>query len=168
MVRHSLQKCAIIKKVAPEWRKDDPAVQKKQIIIFMVSIILYTLLCTAVVQLLIRDRSTTGFIAAEWLPAVEITGAILSLYTIVRMWTFPRRLRRRANALPLRVITTRRRFSPSTGILTIMYGFLMAPNIYGLVLFFIGMPATGFYYFAGLSVAAGLAWGIYTLRTNQV
>ena len=144
-----------------------PPYTKKQIIIFMVCIILYTLLCFAVVQLMIRDRSTTGFIAAEWLPAIEIIGAILSLNTLVRMWTYPRRLRRRVNALPPRVINTRRRFSPGTGILIMMGGLLMVPNLYGLVLFFMGMPATGYYYFAGLSVAAGLAWGIYTLRTNQ-
>jgi hypothetical protein len=140
---------------------------KKQIIIFIVSIILYSLLFTALVQFMNRDRSTTSFIAAEWLPAMEIIGAIISLYTIVSMWTFPRRLRRRVNALPPRVITTRRRFSPGTGILMIMYGLLITPNLYGLVLFFMGMPATGYYYFAGLSVVGGLAWGIYTLRTNQ-
>ena len=142
---------------------------KKQIIIFMVSTILYSLVCIAIVQLLLmcKGRSTSDFISLKWLYPLEIAAVILSAYAIVRMWTFPWQLRRRVNALPPRVITTRRRFSPGTGILIIMYGFIITPNIYGLVLFFMGMPATGFYYFAGLSVAAGLAWGIYTLRTSQ-
>jgi hypothetical protein len=137
---------------------------KKQVIIFMIAIILYTLLFTVVVQLLNIDRSTNGFIPVEWLYPLEIAAAILSLYAIVRMWTFPQQLRRRVNSLPPRVITARRRFSPGTGILMIMGLFLLSPNVYGLVLFFMGMPATSFYYFAGLSVLGGLTWGIYTLQ----
>ena len=144
-----------------------PAFTKKQIIIFMVGIVLYALLFTALVQFMNLDRSTTGFIPVEWLPAVEISAVILSVYTIVEVWTFPERVRRRINARPPRVITSRRRFSPGTGFLLIMFGFLICPNLYGLVLFFMGMPAKGFYYFAGISVVGGLAWGIYTLRTNQ-
>jgi hypothetical protein len=140
---------------------------KKQIIILMIAIIIYTLILVGIVQILDKTRSPSDFVPVKGLSYLEIFAIILSLYTTVDIWRFPERVQRRVNARPPQIVTARRRFKPGTAILMMIGAFLLAPALYGLVVFFMGMPATGFYYFAGLSVVAGSAWGIYTLRKSE-
>jgi hypothetical protein len=137
---------------------------KKQIIILIGAVIIYTWIVVSIVQILDRTRSPSDFIPVNGLSYLEIFAVMLSLYTVVDMWRFPERVQRRVNARPPQVVTRRRRFKPGTGILMMMGAFLEAPALYGLVLFFMGMPAIGIYIFAGISVVAGLAWGFYTLN----
>jgi len=141
---------------------------KKRIIILMVGVIIYSLFLVALVQFMVKDRDVTWFISGQWLSFGIIVGIILSMYTVVDIWRLPQRLLGRAKQRPPLSGTLRRRVvNPETSILLIFGGCLLAPDLYGLVLFFMGMPASEIYYFAGISIVAVLAWGIYNLRKSQ-
>lgn len=142
---------------------------KKRIIILMVGIIIYSLYIVALVQLMtkFRVRDATRFISSQWLSFAIIVGLLLSVNTVVGGWRLSHRLLGRVKSrLPLSG-ASRRRVNPETGVLFILGVCLFAPDLYGLVLFHMGMPASEFYFFAGISVAAVLAWGIYNLRKSQ-
>ncbi len=49
----------------------------------------------------------------------------------------------------------------------VLYGYIyiFTSTIYGFVLYLCGMPIHMFYLFVGGSMAMGLAWGLYTMRT---
>ncbi len=55
----------------------------------------------------------------------------------------------------------------SAGLALVLYGYIyiFTSTIYGFVLYLCGMPIHMFYLFAGSSMAMGLAWGLYTMRT---
>jgi hypothetical protein len=47
------------------------------------------------------------------------------------------------------------------------YLFLISPVIYGLLLFFLGMSISEFYYFVGATILDAIIWGAYNMRDHQ-
>jgi hypothetical protein len=56
------------------------------------------------------------------------------------------------------------RFSPEAGFLVMNYPLLVAPALYGQLLYYLGIPLREFFYFLGAAIVMTLAWAIYDLR----
>ena len=67
-------------------------------------------------------------------------------------------------ALLNRLSTRPSRFSPEARFLVMSYPLLVAPAVYGQLLYVCGIPFREFFYFIGTSIAMTLAWAIYDLR----
>jgi hypothetical protein len=134
---------------------------KKQIIFLTIGLIVHTLLFMIVGYLVNKFPSDMSYISVQDLSICEVVFALLSLYTLTRAWVLCQRiLKRRAARLPGTEISGRQLTS---FLLLFVYVPLIAPCIYGLVLMFLGMPLTYFYFFTGSSIAAGLVWAGYNL-----
>ena len=138
---------------------------KRQIRNLMIAVIAFNLVFIAVGQLLITVRSENDFSASGSLMLWAAAAIIYSLFLLVRIWNQPTRYLNRINSRPPRTNPSSRRMSPTTGILFIQLGFLVGPNIWGIILLTYGLPNIAFYIFPGISLATGIAWGIHNLRT---
>jgi len=138
---------------------------KKHIVILVIAVILVSLIFTILVQFLNQMQLASGYVSAQWLLVWKVVAIISILYGFVRLWFWPRRMLQRIAARPPRQETSPRRISPETGVLLLCYAVLASPNLYGLILFFWGLPIAQFYYFAGAAVAGGLIWGF--LQSTQ-
>ncbi len=63
-----------------------------------------------------------------------------------------------------RLSTRRSRFSPETRFLAMNYPFLVAPALYGQLLYYCGMSISEFFYFVGASIVMIVAWAYYDFR----
>jgi hypothetical protein len=67
-------------------------------------------------------------------------------------------------ALLNRFSTRRSRFSPEAAFFVINYPWLVAPTVYGQLLYYCGISLRESFYFIGTSIVMTLAWAIYDLR----
>ncbi len=63
-----------------------------------------------------------------------------------------------------RLSTRRSRFSPETRFLLMNYPLLVAPALYGQLLYYCGSSIREFFYFVGASIVMTVAWAFYDLR----
>ena len=63
-----------------------------------------------------------------------------------------------------RLSTRRSRFSPEAGFFLINYPWLVAPTLYGQLLYVLGLPLRESVYFIATSIVMTLAWATYDLR----
>jgi hypothetical protein len=139
---------------------------KKKIIILLIAEIIYALNFLVIAQLQASFLSSTGTISSGWLSFWKVVAIIEVGYACVWLWTRPFKLLKRYSSLPPRKNSFIRRVSPDTRVLLLCFCFLISPDLYGRILFLMGMPIYEFYFFAGVSLAMTLAWSIYNLRIN--
>lgn len=98
--------------------------------------------------------------APGWLTPLKAGMIALSIFALITPWLIHKRM------IPLRPRpgSLLGRMNPATATLITGYLFVTSPVVYGLILFFLGMPSTEFYYFAGMSVVGAVVWGIYNWR----
>ncbi len=99
-------------------------------------------------------------LSADSLAILKVVLIFLSAYGLVVAWFFQFRRTTILNRLSLRS----RWLSPEAGFLLINYLLLLSPALFGLLLYFCGIPLLEYFYFAGISIAMMLVWGIYDLR----
>ncbi len=99
-------------------------------------------------------------ISSDSLAILKVVLFFLSAYGLVVAWFFQFRRTTILNRLSLR----QRWLSPEAGFLLINYLLLLSPALFGLLLYFCGMPLFEYFYFAGISIAMMLVWGIYDLQ----
>ncbi len=63
-----------------------------------------------------------------------------------------------------RLSTRRSRFSPEARFLVMNYPLLVAPALYGQLLYACGIPLREFFYFIGTSIMMTLVWAIFEFR----
>ena len=139
---------------------------KKHIIILVIAVIAYSLIFMILVQLLDESLSEKDFLSPGSLLFWKVVAVIFIVYGFARLWFWPQRLLKRIAALPPRSGASLRPISPKTGVLLLCYVVLVFPNLYGLLLFFRGMPIAEFYYFMGASIAGGIVWGFYHIQKS--
>ena len=99
-------------------------------------------------------------ISSDSLAFLKVVLIFLSAYGLVVAWFFQFRRTTILNRLSLH----RRWLSPEVSFLLINYLLLLSPALFGLLLYFCGMPLFEYFYFTGISIAMMLVWGIYDLR----
>ncbi len=99
-------------------------------------------------------------ISSDSLVLLKVVLIFLSAYGLVMAWFFQFRRTTILNRLGL----PPRWLSSQASFLLINYLLLLSPAIFGLLLYFCGMPLLEYFYFAGISIATMLVWGIYDLR----
>ena len=99
-------------------------------------------------------------ISSDSLALLKVVLIFMSAYGLVVAWFFQFRRTTILDRLTLR----RRWLSPEASFLLINYPLLLSPVLFGLLLYFCGMPLHEYFYFIGVSIAMTTAWGIYDLR----
>jgi hypothetical protein len=98
-------------------------------------------------------------ISTDSLAVLKVIALVLSIYTLIMAWLI--------QARKMEFIFRQRyflfRISSEAKSLLYSYIYLICPMIFGLFLFFCGMPITQFYYFAGVSIVGGVVLGTYNL-----
>ena len=100
-------------------------------------------------------------IPAETLSILQVAMLVLSAGAFISPYVLRRQLEqaaKRRSMVPGR---------PDLQLLLKGVTFAIAPTIYGLVIFLLGGPIQHFYYYAGASCLAVLAWSLYTLATER-
>ena len=130
---------------------------KLNVMVMAIGIPVYGLLFGILVWVIEPFRATDQ-VAPRTLFILIIVGLLVSALALSAPWRLPRFFGR-AFAAP---ISTRRAWSA-----TIVTAFapLIAPQIYGLVLYFLGMSLMGFIVFVGASIAVTLLWAAQNLRS---
>ncbi len=99
-------------------------------------------------------------IRANSLAILKAILIFMSAYSFIVAWFFQFRREKMTNQLGKR----RGFMTPKANFLLICYLLLISPAIFGLFLYFCGMPLQQFFYFLGASIVMILLWGIYDLR----
>jgi len=141
---------------------------KRQIRNLVIAVIVFNLLIIAEAQLLIAVRLEQDLTASSGLTLWTVVAIIYTLLLMVWIWNQPARALKRLNAKPASASPSHRRISVTTGILLSQCFLLISPNILGILLLFFGLPNLTFYFFPGISLAAGIAWSIFNLRTAKL
>jgi hypothetical protein len=134
-------------------------VTKRKKVIFLIAFVTYMLSFLITANLVKEAGVPPASISADSLRKLEIGAIFLSILGLVMPWLVQGRiipLQFRKGSLPSR-------FSPEFAILLYGYLLLISPVIYGLVLFFCGLPISKFYYFVAASVVDATIWGVYNL-----
>jgi hypothetical protein len=139
---------------------------KKHMVVLMIAVIITSLIFAILVQLLDKIQLSSGHVSAEWLLVWKVVATISILYSFARLWFWPQRMMNRIAALPSEAERSSRRMSPEIGVLLLCYGVLVSPDLYGLVLFYLGLPVVQFYYFASASIGGALVWGLYNFTKS--
>ena len=116
------------------------------------------------VQVYIREKfgDRPGPIDSDSLAVLKTILVFVSAYGLIVVVAS---LRWRA-ALLNRLGTRPSRFSPEAGFFLINYPWLVAPSVYGQLLYFLGLPLRESVYFIATSIVMTLAWAAYDLRTT--
>ena len=135
-------------------------ISKKKIAIILIGVVVYALIFAVLVYAIDYSHNVSSQISPEWLSIWRGVGIIYSLYVLTTPW-----------GKRIRIISLIQLCQTNLQIWSVLLLFcfvpLIAPILVGLVLFFMGMSISEFYFFDGASVLAGLIWGIYNLRNRQ-
>jgi hypothetical protein len=133
-------------------------IPKKNILIIFCSVAVYALLFTSIAFLINKAGNASSQTPKQSLANWKIVGILLSLYTLTTPWRWQEKIIARINQ---HNANTR----PVLGMLILFcFAPLIAPLIYGLVLFILGLSFVEFCYFVALSIVGASAWSIYNLR----
>jgi hypothetical protein len=138
----------------------EPTIQtipKKNIVFLLLGVVTTAVVFLILVLAIERLQIDKEYVSPQSLSIWKVMGLILSVYAVTTPW----RWQKKFSVGAVRSGTTTR---PIVGMLLIFYGSLASPLLYGLVLYFWGLPLVEYYYFAGVSIAGALAWGVYNLR----
>ncbi len=98
--------------------------------------------------------------SSETLKVLKLLFAIIAGITFCIPWVLYKRIKSYQPKHDLLIA----KFNVGNPGLMLGYSFLFSPVIYGIVLFFVGISISEFYYYVGVSFIGALAWGIFNFR----
>ncbi len=134
-------------------------IPKKKRLLALLLFLAYTLLLVTSPILVDSVGIRIASLSTGSLAVLKVIALVLSIYCLVMAWFI------QAGRMPFlfRPRSYLFRISSEAKPLLYSYMYVACPMIYGLFLFFCGMPITQLYYFASVSVVGGLVLGIYNL-----
>jgi hypothetical protein len=136
------------------------SISKKNVAIIITAVMLYALIFATIALAIDKLQINPNPISAGSLSVWKVIGIILSLYTLTTPW----RWRKRLDSLLNKPKMSARRIWGNLILFCIIP--FIAPLLYGLVLFFMGMSIAEFCFFIALSIAGVLLWAQYNLRMS--
>jgi hypothetical protein len=136
-------------------------IPKKYFVFVLAAVLFASVVFMLVAQLILKSQTQEGFISGKSVYTWIAGGILLSLFALSTPWRWQRRLLSLSTGAG--TISTRR---IRAFFLSFSYIPLIAPLVYGLVLFMFGLPITVFYTFVALSIIGALVWSIYNLMPN--
>jgi len=137
-------------------------VPKQKLRISLIFGIGYDLFILVIVWILLGENAQKPLISLESMPIWILVGILLSLYAF--SYPIGRRFRKKLIASLRSGPTPRQEWA----VTFVHFGIpMLAPMIYGLCLWFMGMPVSYFYIFVGLSVASGIFWYLFINRKTN-
>lgn len=139
------------------------AIPKKYIIAILIAVVVVALFFAALAFTITKTGDITSQMPKQSLAIWKIVGILLSLYALTIPWRWQDRIISRAIQ---HNITVHQVWGM---VILFCYASLVAPLLYGCVLFFLGLSFVEFCYFAALSIVGALIWSVYNLkqaRTN--
>lgn len=134
---------------------------KSKKLIILIVFLAYTLFFLLITNLL-KDAIPTESFASGDLYKLKIGIIFLSILGLI----FPWLIKSRILPLQFRKGWLLDRLNPEYMILFLGYLFLFSPVIYGLLLFFLGLPISEFYYFLTATIIDVILWGMYNIRES--
>jgi len=95
-------------------------------------------------------------VSPETLKVLKLLFAVITGFTFSIPWLLYKKISSYQPTHDLLVA----KFNVGNPGLMLGYWYLFSPVIYGLILFFVGVSISEFYYYVGVSVIGALAWGI--------
>ena len=134
---------------------------KKNHLLLLIGFVVFPFFLAEVARSINEGGLQPTLVSANALKAMRVVFIVFSIITFITPWLIYKSI---IPFRPKQNSTLLVKISPEYAVLIYGYFFLFSPVIYGLVLFFSGMPITEFYYYILVSVAAMLLWGFLNFR----
>ena len=136
-------------------------IPKKYFAFVLAAVLFASLVFVMIAQLVFKSQAQDGFISGKSISTWIAGGILLSLFALSTPWRWQKRFL--SSSTETDSTSTRRIMAY---FILFCYVPLIAPLLYGLVLFFSGLSMTVFYSFVALSITGALVWSVYNLMKN--